>query len=87
MKGKLERKLLKSQTGHLTDAMLDYYGDHETEGDKETIMSTSKKTFAGLLPEPSSETVNAVISTISSFTPVRQKALIFKRDPEAQEAG
>jgi integrase len=48
---KLDKKLLKSQTGHLTDIMIDHYGDHETDGDKEIIQTTSRETFAGLLPE------------------------------------
>jgi integrase len=48
---KLDRKLLKSQTGHLTDDMIELYADHETEGDKEVIHNVSKETFAGLLPE------------------------------------
>nr|AGS53315.1 hypothetical protein [uncultured bacterium contig00013] len=48
---KLDKKLLKSQTGHLTDEMLTHYGDHETDGDIEIIQATSKETFAGLLPE------------------------------------
>jgi integrase len=50
---KLDRKLLKSQTGHLTDEMIELYADHETEGDRETIHNVSKETFAGLLPERS----------------------------------
>jgi hypothetical protein len=48
---KLDKKLLKSQTGHLTDEMLEHYGDHETEGDREIIQKISKETFAGLLPD------------------------------------
>jgi len=48
---KLDKKLLKSQTGHRTDEMLAHYGDHETDGDRELIQTTSKETFAGLLPE------------------------------------
>jgi len=48
---KLDKKLLKSQTGHLTDVMLNHYADHTTIGDRETIQSTTKETFAGLLPE------------------------------------
>jgi integrase len=48
---KLDKKLLKSQTGHKTDVMLAHYADHETEGDREIIQSTQKETFAGLLPE------------------------------------
>jgi len=35
--GKLEKKLLKSQTGHLTDEMLEHYGEHRRAGDKELI--------------------------------------------------
>ena len=53
MMGKLVNKLLKSQTGHLTDEMLAHYGDHETDGDRELIQATEKETFAGLLPERS----------------------------------
>ncbi|MCL2067262.1 MAG: site-specific integrase [Treponema sp.] len=48
---KLDKKLLKSQTGHLTDVMLAHYADHETVGDRELIHSAQKETFAGLLPE------------------------------------
>ena len=50
---KLDKKLLKSQTGHRTDEMLAHYGDHETDGDREIIQITSKETFGGLLPERS----------------------------------
>jgi integrase len=53
MIGKLDKKLLKGETGHLTDIMLNHYGDHETEGDRETIQITEKETFAGLIPERS----------------------------------
>ena len=48
---KLDKKLLKSQTGHLTDEMLAHYGDHETEGDRELIQAMGRETFAGLIPE------------------------------------
>jgi len=48
---KLDKKLLKGETGHKTDIMLSLYSDHETEGDRETIQTTKKETFAGLLPE------------------------------------
>jgi integrase len=50
---KLDKKLLKSQTGHLTDVMLNLYGDHETDGDREIIQATEREIFAGLLPENS----------------------------------
>jgi integrase len=48
---KLDRKLLKGQTGHLTDEMLTHYSDHETEGDREIIRATQIEIFAGLIPE------------------------------------
>jgi len=41
---------LKSQTGHLTDEMLDHYGEHQTESDRKTIQATTIKTFRGLIP-------------------------------------
>jgi integrase len=49
--GKLEKKLLKSQTGHLTDAMLAHYGEHQTESDRKKIRTTEIKTFGKLLPD------------------------------------
>jgi len=49
---KLDRKLLKSQTGHLTDDMIELYSDHETVGDRELIQAKQRETFAGLIPEP-----------------------------------
>jgi integrase len=48
---KLDKKLLKGETGHKTDIMLTLYSDHETEGDRETIQTTKKEIFSGLLPE------------------------------------
>jgi integrase len=48
---KLDKKLLKSQTGHKTDEMIELYSDHETEGDRELIQAKQRETFAGLLPE------------------------------------
>ena len=49
--GKLEKKLLKSQTGHLTDSMLEHYGEHQTESDRKIIQTTSINTFKELLPD------------------------------------
>ena len=46
----LDKKLLKSQTGHRTDDMLEHYADHELDGDRETIRAVQRRTFAGLLP-------------------------------------
>jgi integrase len=48
--GKLERKLLKSQTGHLTDAMLAHYGEHRIAGDRERIQAAQKEVFGVLIP-------------------------------------
>jgi integrase len=53
MISKLDKKLLKSQTGHKTDVMLTHYGDHRTDRDREIIQATERETFAGLLPEQS----------------------------------
>jgi integrase len=49
--GKLEKKLLKSQTGHLTDEMLNHYGEHQTESDRKIIQTTAINTFSELLPD------------------------------------
>ena len=49
---KLDKKLLKSQTGHLTDDMINLYSDHETVGDRELIQAKQSEAFAGLIPEP-----------------------------------
>jgi integrase len=49
--GKLEKKLLKSQTGHLTDSMLSHYGEHRIEGDRKIIQATAINTFKELLPD------------------------------------
>ena len=48
---KLDKKLLKSQTGHKTDIMIARYSDHELVGDRELIQATEREVFAGLLPE------------------------------------
>jgi integrase len=49
---KLDKKLLKGETGHKTDDMIDLYSDHELAGDRELIQAIKLETFAGLLPEP-----------------------------------
>jgi len=51
MIGKLDKKLFKSQPGHLIDEKLAHCGDHETDGDREIIQATEREVFAGLLPE------------------------------------
>ena len=51
MATKLNKKLVKGETGHKTDTMFALYGDHETVGDRELIQTAKRETFAGLLPE------------------------------------
>jgi len=50
MISRLEKKLLKSQTGHKTDAMLNLYGEHLAEGDREKIRQAQHEAFGGILP-------------------------------------
>jgi integrase len=52
MARKLDKKLLKGQTGHRTDIMIARYSDHELIGDRAIIQATEREIFAGLLPEP-----------------------------------
>ena len=54
MINKLNKKLLKSQTGHKTDVMLAKYADHWIEGDRQQIQEAQTSTFAHLLPTFSS---------------------------------
>ncbi len=61
MVGKLDKKLLKSQTGHLTDEMVDLYANHRTVGDRERIQAAELETFAGLLPELSSTELKTAV--------------------------
>jgi len=48
---KLDKKLLKSQTGHKTDVMIAHYSNHETDGDREIIQAAGREIFSKLLPE------------------------------------
>jgi integrase len=48
---KLDKKLIKSQTGHLTDEMIELYSDHEIVGDKELIQAKQLETFADIIPD------------------------------------
>jgi len=50
MINRLERKLLKSQTGHKTDIMLSLYGEHTIEGDRDKIRQAQREVFGGLVP-------------------------------------
>jgi len=51
MRDKVNEKLLKSQTGHKTNVMLDLYSGHAIAGDRERIRTAQITTFGGLLPE------------------------------------
>ena len=51
MVNKLDKKLIKSQTGHKTDVMLAHYANHRIDGDRELIQNVQRNTFAGLLPQ------------------------------------
>jgi integrase len=51
MKGKLDKKFLKTQTGHKTDPMLDHYGDHLLVGDREKIRQAQQEVFGALIPQ------------------------------------
>jgi integrase len=50
MMGKVEKKLLKSQSGHKTDVMLLHYGEHRIDGDREQIRAAERETFGRLIP-------------------------------------
>jgi integrase len=50
MRERVNEKLLKSQTGHKTLAMLEHYSDHRTVGDKEQIQTAQIAAFGGLIP-------------------------------------
>jgi integrase len=52
MVGRLNNKLLKSQTGHKTDDMILLYSDHEIVGDREIIQANQREVFAGMIPAP-----------------------------------
>lgn len=51
MKRKLDVKLLQTQTGHSTDAMIEHYSSHEAVGDRNKIVSAELEVFGGMLKE------------------------------------
>jgi hypothetical protein len=51
MMDKVERKLLKKQTGHKTDVMLRRYGEHLVAGDRERVRNAQVEAFGGLVGE------------------------------------
>jgi integrase len=58
MRDRLNRKLLKSQTGHKTDAMADHYSDHLLDGDRVKIRQAQMEVFGGLVPVSASGLLN-----------------------------
>jgi len=50
MRERVNEKLLQSQTGHKTLAMLEHYSDHRTAGDRERIQTAQIAAFGGLIP-------------------------------------
>ena len=50
MRNKLNEKLLQSQTGHKTLAMLDRYSDHIIPEDRERIRQAQQDVFGALVP-------------------------------------
>jgi integrase len=50
MRDRLNKKLLKSQTGHKTDPMLEHYGNHLLDGDRERIRQAQLDVFGELIP-------------------------------------
>ncbi|MDR0472787.1 MAG: site-specific integrase [Treponema sp.] len=49
MRDKLTDKLLQSQTGHKSLAMLGHYSEHQLAGDREKIQKVKKDVFGGLM--------------------------------------
>jgi integrase len=50
MRERVNEKLLQSQTGHRTLAMLGHYSDHRIAGDRERIQTAQKEVFGALIP-------------------------------------
>lgn len=49
MRQKIDPKLLQSQTGHKSMAMLDHYSSHRIEGDKEAIRKAGREVFSHVI--------------------------------------
>jgi len=82
----LDKKLLKSQTGHKTDVMLALYADHETEGDKEIIHAKEREVFAGLLPETTLKPKIIAVPKQINSAPARILLLEYKGDQKTAVA-
>jgi len=49
MRERVNEKLLQSQTGHKTLAMLEHYSDHRIAGDRQRIQQAQIESFGGLI--------------------------------------
>jgi integrase len=49
LRDKINDKLLQSQTGHKTAAMLDHYSNHRKEGDRLAIQAAVLQAFGSLV--------------------------------------
>lgn len=50
MRGRLDLKLLQSQTGHKSICMVEHYSDHFLSGDRERIRQAGLEAFGALIP-------------------------------------
>lgn len=50
MRDRVNEKLLQSQTGHKTLAMLDHYSDHRKAGDREQVQAAQLAVFGDMIP-------------------------------------
>jgi integrase len=50
MRGKVDKKVLQKQTGHKTELMLEHYGNHQIEGEREMVQTAQRLSFGRLLP-------------------------------------
>ncbi|GHV64394.1 hypothetical protein AGMMS49587_16690 [Spirochaetia bacterium] len=53
MKGKIDDRFLKMQTGHRTDKMLTHYSAHDIDGQAAAVQAAQIQIFGGLLPASS----------------------------------
>ena len=64
MISRLEKKLLKKQTGHLTDKMVDMYGDHFLVEDREKIRQAQQQVFGSLVPRENMAIENEILDEL-----------------------
>ncbi|MDR0496746.1 MAG: site-specific integrase [Treponema sp.] len=62
MRERVNEKLLQSQTGHKTLAMLEHYSDHRKAGDRERIQTAQIAAFGELIPSGAVRVEELVVS-------------------------